>query len=334
MKVSVFGSGGWGTALAVLLAKNEHDVTMWSYRKSQVEDLARDRENRQHLPGVMFPNNLKLSCEITSAEDADLLVMAVPSFAVRTTAQQVRPYLKKGTIVVSVSKGIDRESGTCFTSVLRDALGDGYPIVALSGPSHAEEVGREIPTAIISASEDQVAAETVQHVFMNENFRVYTSSDVVGVELGGALKNIIALTAGINDGLGLGDNSKAALMTRGLAEMARLCIALGGKRETLAGLAGVGDLIVTCTSQHSRNRRAGILIGKGVSPDDTLKQVGGVVEGYYATSAAKELADKAKVDVPIIEQCYQVLYCGKHPKQAVIELMDRPEKPELDEDWL
>lgn len=334
MKISVLGSGGWGTALAVLLANNGHDVTLWSYNETHVAQMTKDRENRKHLPGVMFPDTLKLTDDLASVKMAEMLVMGVPSFAVRDTAKQVLPYLKQGTIVVSTSKGIDRESGKCYTSVLRDVLGTTYPIVALSGPSHAEEVGREIPTAIISASEDQNAAETVQRVFMNENFRVYTSSDVVGVELGGALKNIIALTAGINDGLGLGDNSKAALMTRGLAEMARLCIALGGKRETMAGLAGVGDLIVTCTSQHSRNRRAGILIGKGVSTKDTLEQVGGVVEGYYATSAAKELADKAKVDVPIIEQCYQVLYQGKHPKQAVIELMDRPEKPELDEDWL
>ncbi len=333
MKISVFGSGGWGTALAILLAKNKHDVTMWSYSKSQVEDLIHDRENRKHLPGVVFPENLKLSSEIASAEDAELLVMAVPSFAVRDTVKQVRAYLENGTIVVSVSKGIERESGKRYTEVLREVLGDSYPVVALSGPSHAEEVGLEIPTAIISASEDQCAAETVQRVFMNESFRVYTSSDVIGVELGGALKNIIALTAGINDGLGLGDNSKAALMTRGLAEMARLCLALGGKRETLAGLAGVGDLIVTCTSQHSRNRRAGILIGKGVSPEDTLKQVGGVVEGYYATSAAKELAEKVKVDVPIIEQCYQVLYFGKDPMQAVNDLMSRPGKSE-EVDWL
>ncbi|MBE6915463.1 MAG: NAD(P)-dependent glycerol-3-phosphate dehydrogenase [Ruminococcaceae bacterium] len=334
MKISVFGSGGWGTALAVLLAKNDHDVTLWSYRKDQITELERDRENRKHLPGVEFPDNLKLSPEIAFARDADLLVMAVPSFAVRDTAKQVRPYLKQGTIVVSVSKGIDRESGKCYTSVLRDSLGDGYPIVALSGPSHAEEVGREIPTAIISASEDQTAAETVQRVFMNANFRVYTSSDVVGVELGGALKNIIALTAGINDGLGLGDNSKAALMTRGLAEMARLCIVLGGKRETLAGLAGVGDLIVTCTSQHSRNRRAGILIGQGVSPEDSLKQIGAVVEGYYATYAGKQLADQVKVEMPITEQCYQVLYCGKDPMQAMAELMARPGKSEIEVDWL
>lgn len=333
MKVSVFGSGGWGTALAVLLAKNEHEVTLWSYRGEQVEQLRQDRENRRNLPGVMFPVKLNLSSKLESASTAEMLVMAVPSFAVRDTAKQVRPYLKKGTIVVSVSKGIERESGKRYTEVLREVLGKGYPIVALSGPSHAEEVGLGIPTAIISASEDQIAAETVQRVFMNTSFRVYTSLDVIGVELGGALKNVIALTAGISDGLGLGDNTKAALMTRGLAEMARLCIALGGKRETLAGLAGVGDLIVTCTSQHSRNRRAGILIGQGVAPEDAVKQIGAVVEGYYATDSGKHLANQAKIEMPITEQCYQVLYCGKKPMQAVNDLMSRPGKSE-EVDWL
>ncbi len=334
MKITVVGSGGWGTAIAVLLAQNQHDVTMWSFLESEYLTLRNDRENLQFLPGVKFPENLKLSCDLVCVSGAELVVVATPSFAVSNTAKQMKQYLGSETIVVSVSKGIERDTGKRFTQVLEDVLGEDVPLVAFSGPSHAEEVGREMPTAIIAASKNQEAAETVQRAFMNSRFRVYTSSDVIGVELGGALKNIIALTAGVCDGLGFGDNTKAALMTRGLAEMARLGVALGGKRETFAGLAGVGDLIVTCTSMHSRNRRAGILIGKGTSPEEAVKQIGAVVEGYYATYAGKMLADKAGVEMPITEQSYQVLYCGKDPMQAVTELMSRPEKSEIEADWL
>lgn len=329
MKIAVVGSGSWGTALAVLLAQNQHDVTMWSHCEEQAQKLAVDRENRKHLPGVPFPEHLKITSQIADVSIADVIVVAVPSFAVRETAEKFRPFLRDGAVVVSVSKGIHRDSGKRFTEVLRETLGESFPIVAFSGPSHAEEVGRGFPTAIIAASENQSAAQEIQQIFMTPNFRVYTSTDVVGVELGGALKNIIALTAGISDGLGYGDNTKAALMTRGLAEMARLGIALGGKQETLAGLAGIGDLIVTCTSMHSRNRRAGILIGQGMSPEKAVEEIGAVVESYYATYAGKQLADCVHVEVPIIEQCYQVLYCGKNPMEAVRELMERPEKSEF-----
>lgn len=329
MKIVVLGSGSWGTALAVLLTQNQHEVTMWSHRAEQAEEFETARENKKYLPNVPFPEQLEITSEISRVSTADVVVVAVPSFAVRETAEKMLPYLAENAIVVSVSKGIHRETGKRFTEVLRGVLGDSFPIVALSGPSHAEEVGSALPTAIIAASEDQTAAETVQKVFMNPNFRVYTSEDVIGVELGGALKNIIALTAGISDGLGYGDNTKAALITRGLAEMARLSIALGGKHETLAGLAGIGDLIVTCTSMHSRNRRAGILIGQGLSPKQAVEKIGAVVESYYATYAGKQLADEAGVEVPIIEQCYQVLYCGKNPMDAVHELMERPEKAEF-----
>lgn len=328
MKAAVIGSGGWGTALAILLAQNQHDVTLWSFLKEEYEALETNRENRQFLPGVPFPDDLKLTTDLACVRDADLVIMATPSFAVAKTAANMREFLTPKTVVVSVSKGIERDTGKRFTEVLADALGDAFPLVAFSGPSHAEEVGRELPTAIIAASADQDAAELVQNAFRNQRFRVYTSDDVIGVELGGALKNIIALTAGVCDGLGFGDNTKAALMTRGLAEMARLGVALGGKRETFAGLAGVGDLIVTCTSMHSRNRRAGILIGQGVAPDEAVKQIGAVVEGYYATWAGKQLAEKTGIEMPITEQSYQVLYCGKDPRVAVTELMNRPEKSE------
>jgi len=328
MKVAVIGSGGWGTALAILLAQNQRDVTLWSFLEEEYNALANDRENRQFLPGVAFPEQLKLTTDLSCVRGVDLVIMATPSFAVAKTAANMREYLIPGTVVVSVSKGIERDTGKRFTEVLEDALGSEFPLVAFSGPSHAEEVGLELPTAIIAASKNIEAAELVQSAFRNQRFRVYTSTDVIGVELGGALKNIIALTAGICDGLGFGDNTKAALMTRGLAEMARLGVALGGKKETFAGLAGVGDLIVTCTSMHSRNRRAGILIGQGVAPEEAVKQIGAVVEGYYATLAGKQLADKTGIEMPITEQSYQVLYCGKDPRVAVTELMNRPEKSE------
>jgi glycerol-3-phosphate dehydrogenase (NAD(P)+) len=228
-----------------------------------------------------------------------------------------------------VSKGIERESCRRFTQILENVLGEGHPVAALSGPSHAEEVGRGIPTACVAASKDPAVAELVQDVFMNDTrFRVYTSTDVIGVELGGALKNIIALAAGICDGLGYGDNTIAMLMTRGLAEMAVLCEAMGGKKETLSGLAGVGDLIVTCTSRHSRNRRAGVLIGQGIKPQEAMKQVGMVVEGYYATAAAKVLMEKTGVDMPISAEAYEVLYQDKDPRLALKELMSRTKRSE------
>lgn len=334
MRIVVLGSGGWGSALAIMLAENGRNVTLWSFLKEEFEALSRDRENKQFLQGVAFPENLKLTCDIQETKDADIVVMATPSFAVANTARELAKNIKKGAIIVNVSKGIDRETGHRLSEVVADAVGDRAEIVVLSGPSHAEEVGRGVPTTIVAASKSKHAAETVQDIFMNDRFRVYITPDVIGVELGAALKNVIALCAGICDGMKLGDNTKAALMTRGLTEMARLGVALGGKSETFAGLAGVGDLIVTCTSMHSRNRRAGILIGEGVSPDEAVKKIGAVVEGYYATQAGMLLAQKTGIEMPITQQAYRVLYEGKSPHDAIKTLMQRGKKSETEEVWM
>ncbi len=334
MKIVVLGSGGWGTALAVMLAKYGHDVALWSFLESEYQTLCHDRENRQFLAGVKFPDELKLTCDISAVNGADIVVMATPSFAVGKTATNIKAHLSENTVVVNVSKGIDKDSGKRLSEIIEDAIGGSNDIVALSGPSHAEEVGRGVPTAIIAASRSRRAAEIVQDAFMNDTFRVYITSDIIGVELGGALKNVIALAAGICDGMKCGDNTKAALMTRGLAEMARLGVALGGRSETFAGLAGVGDLIVTCTSMHSRNRRAGIMIGEGISPEEAVERVGAVVEGYYATNAGKILADKTGIEMPITEQAYKILYDGKTPESAIAELMTRDKKCEDEGSWM
>ncbi len=334
MKVMVLGSGGWGSALAIMLSQNNHDVTLWSFMQEEYENLERDRENKQFLPGVKFPDNLKLTCDMSLAGENQLIVMATPSFAVASTAKKLGEYIKKGTIVVNVSKGIDRESGKRLSEVIEDAVGDIADVAILSGPSHAEEVGREIPTTVVVASKKRSVAETVQDVFMNERFRVYITPDMIGVELGAALKNVIALAAGVCDGMGLGDNTKAALMTRGLTEMARLGVALGGQSETFAGLAGIGDLIVTCTSMHSRNRRAGILIGEGVSPKEAVEKIGAVVEGYYATQTGMMLAEKAGIEMPITKAAYDVLYNNKSPRDMMMSLMTRGKKSETEEVWM
>ncbi len=337
MNISVFGSGGWGTALSVLLHDNGHKVTLWSFDPKEAEVLREKRENPL-LKGVVLPDGIEVTSDLEkAAASAELAVSAVPSFAVEQTAVKLKGRLRPGCPVVSVSKGIERETCRRFTEILESVLGDSHPVAALSGPSHAEEVGRGIPTACVAASKDLSTAEMVQDVFMNEaRFRVYTSTDVTGVELGGALKNIIALCAGICDGLGFGDNTIAMLMTRGLAEMAVLCEAMGGKKETLSGLAGVGDLIVTCTSRHSRNRRAGVLIGQGVPAQEAMKQVGMVVEGYYATAAAKTLREKTGVSMPISEEAYKVLYEGKDPHLVVSQLMSRSRRSEEEPEstWL
>ena len=334
MKIMVLGSGGWGSALAIMLAENGHDVTLWSFLKEEYEALSRDRENKQFLAGVKFPENLALTDDMNLARDAELVVMATPSFAVSKTAENLAKIISNGTIVVNVSKGIDRDSGMRLSQVIAEKLGDKAKVVVLSGPSHAEEVGRGIPTTVVVASKEKEIAETVQDVFMNDRFRVYITPDMVGVELGAALKNVIALCAGVCDGMGLGDNTKAALMTRGLTEMARLGVALGGASETFAGLAGVGDLIVTCTSMHSRNRRAGILIGQGVSPEEAVEKIGAVVEGYYATQTGMALARKTGIEMPITEAAYDVLYNGKSPKDMMHSLMSRGKKSEIEEVWM
>lgn len=333
MKITVLGSGGWGTALALLLVDNGHDVTLWSHSAERCALLERTGENPR-LAGVPLPKELKLRADMEGLGESELVVMATPSFAVRETARRAAPLLREDVVVVSAAKGIERDTNLCMTQVIEEELGGKGRTAALSGPSHAEEVGRRAPTGCVAAARDMAAAELVQDIFMNDRFRVYTNSDVLGVELGGALKNVLALCCGVSDGMGLGDNTKALLMTRGMTEMARLGVALGGKKETFAGLSGIGDLIVTCTSMHSRNRRCGILVGQGKSAQEAMEEVGAVVEGYYAAFSAHQLAEKAGVEMPICQCAYQALYEGKSVHEIVDGLMRRDKRREVDESWI
>ena len=333
MKITVLGSGGWGTALALLLTDNGHDVTLWSHSARRSALLEQARENPR-LPGVPLPEALHLSAALDSLRESGAVVMATPSFAVRETARLAAPLLREDAVVVSAAKGVERDTALCMTQVIEEELGGKGRVAALSGPSHAEEVGRRAPTGCVAASRDMAAAELVQDVFMSPRFRVYTNSDVLGVELGAALKNVLALCCGVSDGMGLGDNTKALLMTRGMTEMARLGVALGGRKETFAGLSGMGDLIVTCTSMHSRNRRCGILVGQGKSVEEAMKEVGATVEGYYAALSAHQLAEKAGVEMPICECAYRVLYEGQSVREVVGALMSRNKKREADESWI
>ena len=332
MRAMVLGSGGWGTALAIALRDNGHAVTLWSHNADKAAAMQRSRENPL-LKGVEIPPEIEISGDMTRLRDAELVVSATPSFALRETAHKAAPYLPADALVVSVTKGIEPKTHLRMSQVVRQETGHDH-IVALSGPSHAEEVARRIPTGCVAASESQADAEAAQRAFMNEAFRIYTHDDVVGVELSGALKNVIALCCGISDGCGLGDNTKALLMTRALTEMSRLAEKLGGRRDTLAGLAGVGDLIVTCTSMHSRNRRAGILIGQGKSAEEAMKEVGAVVEGWYACQSAKELSDELGVSMPICSAVYAVLFKGMDVKDTVRTLMGRLPKRESESCWI
>ena len=333
MKITVLGSGGWGTALALLLVDNGNDVTLWSHSRERSELLERTGENPR-LAGVALSPELKFSADLGSVKESEVVVMSTPSFAVRETARMIAPLLREDAVVVSTAKGIEKDTALCLTQVIEEELGGKGRVAALSGPSHAEEVGRRVPTGCVAASRDLKAAELVQDVFMSPRFRVYTNSDVLGVELGGALKNVLALCCGVSDGLGLGDNTKALLMTRGMTEMARLGVALGGKKETFAGLSGMGDLIVTCTSMHSRNRRCGILIGQGKPVQEAMKEVGAVVEGYYAAFSAHQLAEKAGVEMPICQSAYRVLYEGQPVRDVIGGLMNRDKRREVDESWI
>lgn len=328
MKITVVGSGAWGTALALLLLENGNDVTLWSYHQEESNRM-RDTHENPMLKGVPLPEELKLTTDLSSVKGCGLVVLATPSFAVRATAAQLRELVDPGTIVVSVSKGIEKDTSLRLSQVIEEELQGKCPVVVLSGPSHAEEVGRRIPTGVVAAADELSIAQKVQDLFMNPRFRVYTSDDKVGTEICAALKNVIALCAGCCDGMGYGDNTKALLMTRGLAEMARLGVALGGRKETFTGLAGVGDLIVTCTSMHSRNNRAGILIGQGKSVQEAMDQVGAVVEGYYAAESVHQLSQNEGVEMPICECVYKILYHGMKARDAVGELMGRAKKDEL-----
>ena len=332
MKTAVIGSGAWGTALAIRLCKNGHDVTMWTFEKDLIPEMEATRRNPR-LPGVVLPESLKISGDYACARGAKLVVIASPSVPLRSVSRGVAPYIDEDAVVVSVTKGL--EQGTYLRMSQVVAQETGKDVVVLCGPSPAEEVAIDVPTGLLSASTDQKKAEFVQDAFMSDTLRVYTSSDPIGAELGAALKNVIALCAGITDGLGFGDNTKAMLMTRGLTEIARLGVAMGAKKETFTGLTGVGDLIVTCTSMHSRNRRAGILIGKGEDVQTAMKEVGAVVEGYYAAKSAYELGRKMHIDMPITEAAYKVLYEGADARQAVQQLLTRQRKSESENPgWL
>ena len=332
MKAAVVGAGAWGTALSTLLCKNNADTTLWCRSGERAEEIRRTRINPR-LPGVQLPDELHLSADPACVSGCDLVVIATPSFPIREICRQIAPFLDAGTVMVSVTKGI--ESGTLKRMSQIVAEETGRPVAALSGPCHAEEVAAGIPTGCLAACEHRELAEYVQNAFMSENFRVYTSPDVIGTELGGALKNIIALCSGVVTGLGYGDNTRAMLMTRGLTEMARLGLSMGAKKETLAGLSGIGDLIVTCTSMHSRNNRAGILIGQGMTPKAAMDQVGAVVEGYYATKSAWEMCLRQGIDMPIVESAYRVLYENADPRQVVRSLLLRRRKAESEDiSWL
>ena len=332
MKVAVVGSGAWGTALAIRLCKNGHDVTMWTYEKELIPQMVETRRNPR-LPAAVLPESLTISGDYGCVTGCKLVVMASPSFPARSVCRGVTPYLDEDAILVSVTKGLEAGTHMRMSEVVSQETG--REVVALTGPSHAEEVAINIPTGLLAACQNQQMAELVQDAFMADTLRVYTSSDPVGAELGAALKNVIALCAGITDGLGCGDNTKAMLMTRGLTETARLGVALGAKKETFTGLAGVGDLIVTCTSMHSRNRRAGILIGQGKDAQTAMKEVGAVVEGYYAAKSAYELGKAKGIDMPITEAAYKVLYEGAEVKSTFLGLMARGRKAESENPgWL
>ena len=333
MKIGVLGAGTWGMALARMLANDEKEVTVWSAIEKEIDDMSATRTHK-NLPGMVIPESIVFTKEIEDVcKDKDILLFAVPSVYVRGTARNAAPYIEDGQIIVDVAKGI--EPGTLFTmsQVIEDELNDGkhehVKVVALSGPTHAEEVARDLPTTIVSACKDKDAAKAVQDIFTNTCMRVYTNEDVLGIELCGALKNIIALAAGISAGLGYGDNAKAAIITRGMVEMTRLGLKMGARQETFAGLAGIGDLIVTATSMHSRNNRCGMLIGQGVKPKEAVKQVGMVVEGVNALPAAMALIEKYQVEMPITAMVDAIVNEKVDPLSAVGALMSRDKKNEM-----
>ena len=326
--VSVMGAGSWGTALALLLHKNGHKVTVWSISQDEVEMLSKEREHKSKLPGVKLPDDMEFTSDMASAiEGRDFLVLAVPSPFTRTTARKMKPYIAEKQIIVDVAKGIEESTLMTLSQQIEEEIPQA-DVAVLSGPSHAEEVGRGLPTTVVIGAKSKKTAEYLQGMFMNEVFRVYTSPDRLGMELGGSLKNVIALAAGIADGMGYGDNTKAALITRGIAEIARLGVAMGGAIESFTGLTGIGDLIVTCASVHSRNRKAGYLMGQGKSMQEAMDEVQMVVEGVYSTKAAVKLGEKYNVPLPIINKVNEVLFEGKDPKEAVNELMLRDVRPE------
>jgi len=328
MKISVLGAGTWGTALAILLAENKHEVTIWSKLPKEIEELDKNRRAIKNLPGAVLPETVKVTSSLDVALNApEMIVMAVASVYVRETANSISEKILPGTIIVNVAKGIEEATLKTLTEVIEDEIPQAE-VAVLSGPSHAEEVSRKIPTTIVAGAKKKEVADKIQDTFMSDFFRVYTSPDVIGIELGGSLKNVIALAAGVLDGMGMGDNTKAALMTRGIAEISRLGMAMGGKYETFAGLSGMGDLMVTCTSKHSRNRNAGFLIGQGKTAKEAMQEVNQTVEGVLSARAAFLLGQKYKVELPIVEQVNKVLFEEKPAKEAMYDLLLRQKTEE------
>ena len=330
-RIGILGAGSWGTALAILLHDNGHDVTVWSIHEEEVETLNTTRRHERKLPGVEIPEGIVFTTDMKETmSDKDVCVLAAPSPFIRSTCQKMKQYVRAGQIIVNVAKGIEENTLYTLTDIIEEELPYADACV-LSGPSHAEEVSRRLPTTCVVSSRTRKTAEYLRSVFVSPVFRVYISPDMLGIELGGALKNVIALAAGTADGLGYGDNTKAALITRGIAEIARLGIKMGGKPETFYGLTGIGDLIVTCASMHSRNRKAGYLMGQGYTMEEAMKEVQMVVEGVYSAKAALELSRKYQVEMPIVEQVNKVLFENKNAEEAVKELMLRDKKIESDD---
>lgn len=326
LKIAILGSGGWGLALACTCSRLGHDVTVWSAFKDELDSIRRTGELRSKLPGVYIPESIHLTEDISCASDKDIVLVGIPSKFVRSVCLQAKPYVNSDTIVVSTAKGLEDGSLKRMSEILSEVF-IGNTVAVLTGPSHAEEVGRGMPTAVVVASKNVEAAKLIQSAFSDDVLRLYVNTDVIGCEIGGAVKNVIALCSGVIDGLGLGDNTRAALITRGLSEITALGVAMGGRKETFSGLAGLGDLIVTCTSLHSRNFRAGKLIGQGTNPEEAVRIVG-TVEGYACAAATLELAKKYGVSMPITEQINKILFEGAKPKDVVTELMQRPFRAE------
>jgi len=329
VNIGIIGAGSWGTAIAINLAGNNHNIKLWSAVKEEIDILKNNREHIHRLPGIKLPDNIIIEEDLeVAAKDCEIIVLAVASPYVRVTAHNLSPFIKQGQIIVNVAKGIEDNSLLMLSQVIEEEIPQGN-ICVLSGPSHAEEVSKGIPTTVVVGAKDRETAELIQDVFINNTFRVYTSPDIIGIELGGAIKNVIALAAGIVDGLGLGDNTKAALMTRGIAEISRLGKAMGAHVETFAGLSGIGDLIVTCTSNHSRNHNAGYLIGTGKSMEEAIKEVAQVVEGINTAKAALALAKKYNVSMPLVEEVNACLFEGKMAKDALSDLITREKSSEF-----
>ena len=332
MEIFVVGSGAWGTALSILLSDNGHRVRLWTHSREKADAMRRTRKNPA-LAGVALPEAIEVTSDIAGAEEAGLVLFASPSNYLRETAQTAAPHIRPGTVLVSATKGIERGTALRMSQILSETVGKQCPVAVLSGPSHAEEVSRRMITGCVAACEDSAVAELVQNVCMNDVFRVYVNQDVVGVELCGAAKNIIAIGCGIVDGLALGDNAKALYMTRAMAELAVLCQKAGGERSTCSGLAGMGDMIVTCLSAHSRNRQAGLLIGRGAPVALALREVGAVVEGYYAAESVCQLAQRLGTEMPICRCVYDILYREMEPADTVRALMRRDRRSEFDYRW-